>query len=458
MTEAAVAVYWDFENIHAGALDLHYGPDHYKKNRYRAQEPILDIEAIMDYAATIGTIVVNRAYNNWQSYAQYRNALLVHSIDLVQMFPKGSHSKNGADIRLALDALDDCRSLQHVTDVLIIGGDSDFISLAQKLRQLGRNVIGIGTQQTTNRYWTQSCTEFKFYEAILAADTVQPENEPALEADSTAAPQDLSVAKQLLIRSIKRLSSRSTGGDGVRKAALRPMMVRIDSEFDPVNFGFRTFNQLLSACSDLIEIRRGEYDEMVYLREGSPEEKPENDGPVQGDVHRVVRGAGMCLLEPRKQALLLHRLHALLISCEAAMRRVQIVDALNSDPELRAAFAESELPRSAVSRLVQTISSARCFDVSDPGPPVQLQLGEYARDFVEYRRRHDRTLIFCAARNGVELTAAEWRTLLYETPESAPDLGPVIDEVIAELRAASERAAQPDLAARIYAIEERGSR
>ena len=106
----------------------------------------------MDYAATIGDIVINRAYNNWQYYSRYRDALLVHAIDLIQLFPKGANAKNGADIRLALDALQDVQNHPNVTHVVIVGGDSDFISLAQKLRQNGRSVIGIGVQGSTNRY------------------------------------------------------------------------------------------------------------------------------------------------------------------------------------------------------------------------------------------------------------------------------------------------------------------
>src|SRR6202035_6189056 len=114
MADQRVALYWDFENLHAGVLELRYGPDYYATVRNRPQEPLIDIEAIMDFAATYGDVVINRAYNNWQFYSRYRDQLLVHAADLIQLFPKGSHSKNGADIRLALDALDDARDLEHV--------------------------------------------------------------------------------------------------------------------------------------------------------------------------------------------------------------------------------------------------------------------------------------------------------------------------------------------------------
>ena len=198
MADPNVALYWDFENVHASAIGLRYGPDYYTTSRYRVQESIVDVQAIMDYAATIGDIVINRAYNNWQYYSRYRDALLVHAIDLIQLFPKGANAKNGADIRLALDALQDVQNHPNVTHVVIVGGDSDFISLAQKLRQNGRSVIGIGVQGSTNRYWTQNCTEFKYYETITAAAEAENATKPQ-PTDSNPASQDLSVAQQLLV-------------------------------------------------------------------------------------------------------------------------------------------------------------------------------------------------------------------------------------------------------------------
>lgn len=77
------------------------------------------------------------------------------------MFPPGSSAKNGADIKMALDAIDDVNIFSHIKYLVIVGGDSDFIPLAQKAKAAGKIVIGIGCKDTTNKYWANSCNEFK---------------------------------------------------------------------------------------------------------------------------------------------------------------------------------------------------------------------------------------------------------------------------------------------------------
>jgi len=293
-------------------------------------------------------------------------------------------------------------------------------------------VIGIGTQNSTNRYWTQSCTEFKFYETIIMeADAVtETVAEAVIETTAPTAPQDLSVAKDLLVRAVTRLTARSAAGDGALKAAVRPMMVRLDSEFDPADYGFKTFNEFLAVCGDLIEIRRGEHDEVLSLRPATAQEESTNIATtVPQDVYRIIKGGGMCLIEPGKQSVLLERLHALLVENTTALRRVEIVENLNADQDLRAQFTENEIPRSIVSRLVQTVSNARCFDIFELGPPVRLHLNPNVREFPDFRRRHDQVLISYALRNGVEFTPPEWSMLLYGQEDESDALETLIAEV-----------------------------
>ena len=152
-----VAVYWDFENLHASLLNASSGTNVYKHSGSQNQERLLNITALMEYIFSLGDVVINRAYNNWQSFAAYRDDLLIYAIDLIQLYPKGSHAKNGADIRLALDALEDATYHTHITHVVIVGGDSDYIAVAQKLKKLGKFVIGVGVKASTNPYWIRSC-------------------------------------------------------------------------------------------------------------------------------------------------------------------------------------------------------------------------------------------------------------------------------------------------------------
>ena len=160
---AKVAVYWDFENLHAVLTDQQQGVDHYREHRMSVQAPVVDITAVLEHAASFGDVIIHRAYGNWQFFSRYRDALNGAGIDLVQMFPRGANMKNSADIRLALDALSDVHTHPHLTHVVVVSSDSDFISLAQKVRQAGRFIAGVGVESNSNRFWMASCNTFSFY-------------------------------------------------------------------------------------------------------------------------------------------------------------------------------------------------------------------------------------------------------------------------------------------------------
>jgi hypothetical protein len=105
----SVALYWDFENLHASLSEARLGEGSYGKpdGRFKTQEPLIDVQAIVDLAASFGPIAINRAYCNWQFFGRYRDLLLQNAMELIQLFPPGASTKNGADIRLCLDAADD---------------------------------------------------------------------------------------------------------------------------------------------------------------------------------------------------------------------------------------------------------------------------------------------------------------------------------------------------------------
>ena len=193
----SVALYWDFENLHAALVEAHAGEGAYAKPdaRFRVQEPLVDVAAIVALAAGLGPLAVNRAYANWQYLGRYRDALLQGAIDLVQMFPPGAAAKNGADIRLSLDALEDATRLGHVGTVVVVGGDSDFMPLAHKLKAAGVVLVGVGARANTNRHWARSCHEFHYYDALVSG---RPAQASADDADATVtlpAPLDLDTGR-----------------------------------------------------------------------------------------------------------------------------------------------------------------------------------------------------------------------------------------------------------------------
>jgi uncharacterized LabA/DUF88 family protein len=166
--DRSVALYWDFENLHASLCEARQD-DAYSKpdNRFKVQEPLVDVQAVVDLAASLGPIAINRAYCNWQYFGRYRDALLQSAIELIQLFPPGGSAKNGADIRLCLDAVEDIGRFGHIGTVIIVSGDSDYMPVAQKIKAAGRRLIGVGTRSATNRHWARSCHEFRYYENLV---------------------------------------------------------------------------------------------------------------------------------------------------------------------------------------------------------------------------------------------------------------------------------------------------
>ena len=190
----SVALYWDFENLHAALVEERAGEGAYAKPdaRFRVQEPLVDVAAIVALAAGLGPLAINRAYANWQYLGRYRDALLQGAIDLVQMFPPGAAAKNGADIRLSLDALEDVTRQGHVGTVVVVGGDSDFMPLSHKLKAAGVVLVGVGARASTNRHWARSCHEFHYYDALVASPAVDaPAGDDADATVTLPAPLDL---------------------------------------------------------------------------------------------------------------------------------------------------------------------------------------------------------------------------------------------------------------------------
>jgi len=259
---ANVAVYWDFENIHASLCNRINGVSWYRDNMFTKQPHLVDINSIMQYIAELGDVNINRAYANWSFFHAYSYDLQNHSVDLIQLYPRGRFGKNGADIRMSIDIIEDLTTNPHIDRVVLVGGDSDYISVAQKVRQKGKNIIGIGVQETTNQYWVKSCNEFKFYSSLL----VKSSQIKDLEAEGYEI-EDIESAKALLKRAVEA-GLASSGQDHVLRAALKPLLQRFDPSFDESNYGFRSFTAFLEQCTDIIDIAAGEHDHVIRLKSG----------------------------------------------------------------------------------------------------------------------------------------------------------------------------------------------
>lgn len=285
-----VALYWDFENIHAGLCE-EKEPGSYSRNdfRFKPQEPLVNVQAVVDLAASFGPIAINRAYCNWQFYGRYRDALLQNAVELIQLFPPGGAAKNGADIKLCLDATEDIGRFSHIGTVIIVGGDSDFMPVSQKIKAAGRTLIGVGTRKATNRHWAKSCHEFRYYENLVevredAASPARivtptsPQELPETEAATAAAASQTASADSThlsapaasdpaeLVRRALRLLAEKRGDAWVNKGEIWPMVKRLDPTIQLTEHGYTTFSGLLKALDAVVEVRKGEHDQQVRLR------------------------------------------------------------------------------------------------------------------------------------------------------------------------------------------------
>ena len=280
-TDAAVAIYWDFENVHACLVDDAEGDGAYRTTRFKPQEPVVDIDPITEYAATFGRVIVHRAYANWQYFGRYRDELQAHAIDLIQLFPLAG-SKNGADIRLVLDVIEDMQQHPHLTHVIVVASDSDYTSLAQRCRKHGLYYLGVGTERTASSYQF-ACDEFRRYRDLAGSSAAARAEAP----DSAAALED---GAELVVKAIRRLAAGS-GESWVRKAGLRPLVKRLDPTFDESAFGYPTFTELLKAldAAGYIVERAAEHDHEVAVRSDLERTGPETAASAEPAARPAVR-------------------------------------------------------------------------------------------------------------------------------------------------------------------------
>jgi hypothetical protein len=263
-----VAVYIDFDNIVISRYDELHGDRAFHNDGAGGANPTIevaakletakvDLGAIFDYANSFGTVAISRAYADWSAPANhaYHRETLRSSIDLVQMFPL-SGSKNGADIRLAIDVIDDLSRYDYISHVLIVAGDSDYVSLAQRCKRLGRTVIGVGAARSVGRYWQSACDVFRFYDAIPGVSPVKaPAKKAATKRPATAAAAaPVPPVARLLRRAMGLQAEKSTDG-WVNASTLKNQILRLDPTFDEKAEGHKSFTAFLAAHPDVVETR-----------------------------------------------------------------------------------------------------------------------------------------------------------------------------------------------------------
>lgn len=277
MTEldSRVAVYLDFDNIVISRYDQVNGRNSFQKDKAKGLEPdkltkaTVDVGAILDFASSFGTLVLTRAYADWSAdlNAGYREQLVGRAVDLVQLFPAAAYGKNGADIRLAVDAVEDMFRLPDLTHVVIVAGDSDYIPLAQRCKRLGRYVVGIGVAGSSSRVLAAACDEFVVYDSLPGIPTPAPEPEPKPQkrARKKEEPDPQAEATALLTRALQ-IGLEKDDVEWLHNSAVKAQMKRMDPSFSEKSLGFKSFSDFLRSRSNVVELDESSTTRMVKLR------------------------------------------------------------------------------------------------------------------------------------------------------------------------------------------------
>jgi hypothetical protein len=282
--EGRVAVYLDFDNIVISRYDQVNGRSSFQKDKAkgldkyadRLARATVDVGAIIDFASSFGTLVLTRAYADWSAdvNTDYREQLVGRAVDLVQLFPAAAYGKNGADIRLAVDTVEDMFRLPDLTHVVIVAGDSDYIPLAQRCKRLGRYVVGVGVAGASSRALAAACDEFLVYDALPGVPVPEPaptdaapkkRTSRAKDADESPPPDPQKAATDLLTRAL-RIGLEKDDVEWLHNSAVKAQMKRMDPSFSEKSLGFKSFSDFLRSRTDLVELDESSTTRMVRLR------------------------------------------------------------------------------------------------------------------------------------------------------------------------------------------------
>jgi uncharacterized LabA/DUF88 family protein len=248
-----IAVFIDFDNIEIGV-----------KTTLGQQ---FDVGTILDAIKERGEVVTKIAYADWTRAGEYSRTLTQHAIRLVQRNLTPGGDKNGADINLALDALEMAFTHQHINAYVIVGGDSDFLSLVEKLKQYDKKVFVVGGRAFTSMILQRNCHEFIAYENLGGY------RRAAIKAGrpAAAAPSSLQQAFPIVRRALKILADREVSP---QTGLLKSTLLQLDSTFSERNYGASSFLDFAEklAQAGLITLKHAGRSVMVELNAGATED------------------------------------------------------------------------------------------------------------------------------------------------------------------------------------------
>ena len=229
-----MAVFCDFENVALGVRDARYAK--------------FDIGKVLERLLLKGSIVVKKAYCDWERYKEFKASMHEASFELIEI-PHISYSgKNSADIRMVVDALDLCYTKSHVDTFVIVSGDSDFSPLVSKLRENAKLVIGVGVKNSSSDLLINNCDEFIYYDDLVRADEQKRRAAKKRRESAVGTGEDKDKKQEgfdLLVETLNALIAERGEGERIWGSMVKQALKRRKPGFNESYYGFRSFSELL---------------------------------------------------------------------------------------------------------------------------------------------------------------------------------------------------------------------
>src|SRR5688500_15891092 len=229
-----LAVFCDFENIALGVREARYSQ--------------FDMEKVLERLLAKGSIVVKKAYCDWERYKEFKAAMHSASFELIEIPHVRQSGKNSADIRMVVDALDLCYTKAHVDTFVIVSGDSDFSPLVSKLRENAKTVIGVGVKNSSSDLLIANCDEFIYYDDLVRQDE-QKRRAAKKRRETAPASGEKGDKKQeafdLVIETLNALIAERGEGEKIWGSMVKQALKRRKPGFNESYYGFRAFSDLL---------------------------------------------------------------------------------------------------------------------------------------------------------------------------------------------------------------------
>jgi uncharacterized protein (TIGR00288 family) len=229
----SLAVFCDFENVALGVREAKYAQ--------------FDMGKVLERLLAKGSIVVKKAYCDWDRYKEFKTVMHGASFELIEIPHVRQSGKNSADIRMVVDALDLCYTKAHVDTFVIVSGDSDFSPLVSKLRENAKTVIGVGVKNSSSDLLIANCDEFIFYDDLVRQEE---QKRRATKKRKDAAPAGAGEDKKqealdLLLATLEALIAERGADEKVWGSMVKQALKRRNPGFNESYYGFRAFSDLL---------------------------------------------------------------------------------------------------------------------------------------------------------------------------------------------------------------------